>query len=357
MPPTVTTKAGPVSRGYQFASDNAAGICPEAMEAILEANHGSAAGYGADEWTRRASDHLRKLFETDCEVFFCFNGTAANSMAIAHLCQSFHSVICHETAHIETDECGGPEFFTHGTKILLARGPDGKLTPDAVEHHIQRRKDIHYPKPRVISVTQSTELGTVYQPGELMKLATIAREHKLFIHMDGARFANAVAALGASPADLTWKVGVDVLCFGGTKNGMPVGDAVVFFDHKLAHEFDYRCKQAGQLASKMRFLAAPWVRMLETGAWLRHADHANRCAHRLNVELAKHPRIQIKHPPQANAVFVEFPDDMLAALRSRGWVFYNHIGGATRLMCSWHTTDAEIECLLCDISEITRRGR
>jgi threonine aldolase len=338
-----------VRRGYQFASDNTAGVCPEAMEAIIEANADAVAGYGGDQWTLRASNQLRQLFEIDCEVFFCFNGTAANSMAIAHLCRSYHSVICHESAHIETDECGGPEFFSHGTKVLLAQGEAGKLSPESVEFLVNRRKDIHYPKPRVLSVTQSTELGSVYSIAELDRLAAVAHRHDLKIHMDGARFANAIATLGVKPSECTWKAGVDVLCFGGTKNGMPVGEAVVFFDRALAHEFDFRCKQAGQLASKMRFLAAPWVRMIESGAWLRHAAHANACAKRLHDVLKRHNRITIKHTPQANAVFAVFPDDILQGLRERGWVFYSHIGGASRLMCNWQTREADIELLAADL--------
>lgn len=241
----------------QFASDNNAGICPAALHALLEANSGHAPAYGDDDWTRRASDRMRALFETDCDVYFVFNGTAANSLALAALCQSYHSVICHELAHVETDECGGPEFFSNGSKLLLGRGPQGKLTPEAIEALVTQRRDIHYPKPKVVSITQATEVGTVYSVGELRALSETAKRHELRLHMDGARFANAVAALGVAPADITWRAGIDVLCFGGTKNGLPVGEAVVFFDRKMAEDFAYRCKQAGQLASKMRFIAAP----------------------------------------------------------------------------------------------------
>ncbi|XPM58870.2 MAG: beta-eliminating lyase-related protein [Leptolyngbya sp. IPPAS B-1204] len=212
----------------QFASDNYSGICPEALDYMLKANYGSAPAYGDDYWTQRAADQFRELFQTDCEVFFVFNGTAANSLALAALCQSYHSVVCHETAHIETDECGAPEFASNGSKLLLGKGENGKLTPAAIETIVQKRTDIHYPKPKVISLTQATELGTLYTIDELLAIRAIADRYQLRIHMDGARFANAVAAMNVTPAELTWKCGVDVLCFCGTKNGMAVGEAIIF---------------------------------------------------------------------------------------------------------------------------------
>src|SRR5712691_7159542 len=228
----------------QFASDNYSGICPEAWEAMARANQGHSPAYGDDEWTDKASDLLRDLFETDCEVFFAFNGTASNALALSALCQSYHSILCHELAHAETDECGAPEFFSNGSKILLMSGEEGRIAPESVTHMVQRRNDIHYPKPRVLSLTQATELGTVYSVDQLQQLFDVARRHELRVHMDGARFANAVATLGVAPKEITWKAGVDVLCFGGTKNGLAVGEAIVFFKQKLALEFAYRCKQA-----------------------------------------------------------------------------------------------------------------
>ncbi len=333
--------AAPIRR--HFASDNYAGICPEAFAAMAEANVDHAPGYGDDGWTQQAADLLRETFGTDCEVFFVFNGTAANSLALASLCQSYHSVVCHETAHVETDECGAPEFFSNGTKVLTVPGGHGKVTPDALEHVVRRRADIHYPKPRVVSLTQPTELGTLYTPAEVRAVGERARALGLKVHMDGARFANAIAALGCAPADLTWKAGVDVLCFGGTKNGMAVGDAVVFFDRALAQEFDFRCKQAGQLASKMRFLAAPWVGMLRSGAWLRHARRANEMAALLERSLREVPGVEVLHPREVNSVFVRLPPGAAGALRARGWRFYDFIGsGGARLMCAWDTTEADV---------------
>ncbi len=367
---TPSESSAEVRPGTQFASDNAAGICPEAMAALSRANQDFAIGYGEDVYTRRASDMLRELFEIDCEVFFCFNGTAANAMALTHLCHCYHGIICHEQAHIETDECGAPEFFGHGSKILLAGGAGGRLDPESVREVVERRCDIHYPKPRVLSITQSTEQGTVYSLEALDGLCEQARRSGLRIHMDGARFANAVASLGVAPKELTWKRGVDVLCFGGTKNGLAVGEAVVFFDRGLAREFEYRCKQAGQLASKMRFITAPWVGILSDGAWRRHAAHANRCARELadrltaigggvaTAQVGIEPQVRLRHPVEANAVFVDLPRGWSDALHDRGWHFYTFIGeGGARLMCSWATRQADIDALVGDVESLASAER
>ena len=333
-------------RRRQFASDNYAGICPEAWAALSAANEGHAPAYGEDPWTAEAADLVRATFEADCEVFFVFNGTAANSLAVASLCESYHSVLCHTVAHLETDECGAPEFFSNGTKVLLLGGANGKVDPAAVERMVRRRTDVHYPKPRVVSLTQPTELGTVYTPVEVRAVGEVAKSLGLHVHMDGARLANAVASLGVSPAEVTWRAGVDVLCVGMTKNWSAAGEAVVFFDRALAHEFEYRCKQAGQLASKMRFLAAPWVGMLRDGAWLRRASHANAMAGYLERRLRELPGVPILFPCQSNAVFAELPPRVIEEMRGprRGWRFYTFIGeGGCRLMCSWDTTEADVD--------------
>lgn len=226
-----------MSQSEQFASDNYSGVCPQAWKAMEAANRMDEPAYGEDSWTQKAADGLRTLFETDCDVYFVFNGTAANSLALASIGQSFHSVICHELAHIETDECGGPEYASNGAKLLLGQGENGKLTPESIEHLVTKRTDIHYPKPKALSLTQATEVGTVYTPEELRVIRSVADRHKLNIHMDGARFANAVAALDVHPSEITWKAGVDVLCFSGTKNGLALGEAVVFFNRSLAEDF------------------------------------------------------------------------------------------------------------------------
>jgi threonine aldolase len=340
------------SDAQQFASDNYSGICPEAWSAMEAANRGHAPAYGEDAWTARAADAFRALFETECEVFFAFNGTAANALALAALCQSYHSVICAESAHVETDECGAPEFFSNGSKLLVARTEGGKLTPEAIRA-LAGRSDIHFPKPRVVTVTQPTETGQVYTLDELRALSDTCRALSLSLHMDGARFANACASLGHSPADMTWRAGVDVLCFGGTKNGMHAGEAVVFFKPALAEDFGYRCKQAGQLASKMRFLAAPWVGMLEGGAWLRNAAHANACARRFAEAVADLPGVALLFPVEANAVFLALPPAVMEALRARGWRFYTFIGGGARFMFAWDADPARVDALIADLRAVT----
>ncbi len=337
----------------QFASDNYAGICPEAFAAMAEANQGHEVSYGNDTWTAKASNLIRDVFETNCEVFFVFNGTSANSLSLASLCQSYHSILCHELAHIETAECGAPEFFANGTKVLLLPGPDGKVDPKAIEHAVKRRNDIHYPKPHVLSLTQATELGTVYSLGELRAVTDAARRCHLRVHMDGARFANAVVALGVTPKEISWEAGVDVLCFGGSKNGIALGEAVVFFNPELAREFDYRCKQGGQLASKMRFLSAPWVGMLQDGAWLRHAKHANAMAHRLETAIRHLPHVQIAHPVQTNTVFARLPAEVIWGMHQRGWKFYTHVSpDSARLMCSWDTTPEDVDAFAADLAQL-----
>ena len=339
-----------IPRARQFASDNYAGLCPEAAAAMEQANAGHERSYGDDRWTGQASDLIRDVFETDCEVFFVFNGTAANSLSLASLCQSYHSILCHELAHVETDECGAPEFFSNGTKMLLVPGLNGKIDPSGVERMVKKRTDIHFPKPRVVSVTQATEVGTVYSPDELKAVWSKAKSFNLRMHMDGARFANAVASLGCAPKEISWQAGVDVLCFGGTKNGMALGEAVVFFNRELAAEFEYRCKQAGQLASKMRFLSAPWVGMLKNGAWLRHAAHANAMAARLEDALRELSGVTLLFPRQANGVFAELPRKTIEGLWARGWMFYTFIGaGGCRFMCSWDTQPEDVDALVSDL--------
>lgn len=338
-----------------FASDNYSGICPSAWRALEEANQGFGRAYGDDGWTRRACDALRDFFETDCQVFFVFNGTAANSLALASLCRSYHSIICHELAHVETDECGATEFFSNGTKVLLVPGAEGKVDLEAVRHTVERRTDIHYPKPKALSLTQSTEVGTVYSPAEMASVGALTKELGLKLHVDGARFANALASLKVSPAEISWRAGVDVLTFGGTKNGMAVGEAVVFFDRALAQEFDFRCKQSGQLASKMRYLSAPWAGMLENGVLLENATHANRMAKLLAELLIRIEGVSLVHPVEGNAVFVQLPEELITSLHSDGWHFYTFIGsGHARFMCSWQTSEDDVRIFAAEVEKLAR---
>ncbi len=339
-----------------FASDNFAGICPEAWNAMQEANRDHAASYGNDPWTTEATRLIREIFECDCEVFFVFNGTAANSLAITTACRSYESVLCHEHSHLLNDECGAPGFFSGSAALVPLPGEHGKLTASSVRAAATRRSDIHHSRVRAVSVTQSTELGTVYTPQELTALGAVADELGLHLHMDGARFANAVAALGVAPGKITREAGIDVLTLGGTKNGMAFGEALVFFDQDLARDFQFRRKQSGQLASKMRFLAAPWIGVLRDGAWLRHAAHANAMAAALESGLRQLPGVAIAYPRGANAVFPHLPTQVVDGLRQRGWHFYTDVGpgGAARLMCSWDTTPDDVAAFLRDAADLAK---
>ena len=334
----------------QFASDNNAGICPEAFAALSAANRGHAPGYGADDWTRAACDAIRGAFETDCDVHLVFNGTAANSLALASICRSTDAVICHAMAHVNVDECGAPEFFSGGAKLLPVDAPYAKLTPHHVEALATPAHDEHGSRPRALALTQATELGTVYAPGELRALCATAHARGMKVQLDGARFANAVASLGCHPADISWRAGVDVLCFGGTKNGLPFGEAIVFFDRALADEFLRRRKQGGQLASKMRFLAAPWHAIMTGGVWLVHASHANAMAQRLAATIEGLPGVRLLAPVEANGVFAELPARAIEAVRAKGWRFYAFVGATgVRFMCAWDTPPEAVDALAADI--------
>jgi threonine aldolase len=335
----------------EFASDNTASICPEAWAALQEAKTDYAAAYGEDRWTARVCDRIREIFETDCDVYFVSTGTAANALALAQMCQSFRGIICHQNAHIQTDECGGPEFFTGGSKLLLVGGGNGKIDIGQPKALLMRQNELHSHKPGVISIAQATEFGTVYTRDEIVAITELARANELFVHMDGARFANAIASLNCAPKAITWEVGVDALCFGGTKNGTAAGELVIFFNKEVSREFDYRVKQAGQLGSKMRFLAGPWLGLLTGDVWLQNARHANRAAHQLAQNLQREANVEIVFPVEANAVFARMDDQLARGLQARGWRFYKFIEpDIYRLMCSWATTESDIGDFIRDVS-------
>jgi len=342
----------------QFASDNNAGMCPAALDALIAANAtGHAAGYGDDAWTQRASDLIRDLFAAPAEVFFVFNGTAANALSLAQLAKSYNAVIAHSFSHIEMDEAGAPEFFSGGAKLMLADTAHAKLTPAVVEKLATKHSGIHHVKAAVLSLTQATELGTVYTIDEVRALTAVAREHGLKVHMDGTRLANAIARLGCSPAEITWQSGVDVVCFGGVKNGLGVGEAVVFFDKGLAHEFEWRVKQAGQLNSKMRLVTAPWIGLLQDDVWLNNARHANAMADRLAAAIVKIPGVKLIEQVEANAVFADIPPRLQAAVRAKGWRFYTFLGETgCRLMCAWDTTADVVDRFSSDLAAAAREG-
>ena len=336
----------------QFASDNNAGICPAALAALVAANAaGHAGGYGDDRWTERACDLIRATFAAKAEVFFVFNGTAANALALAQVTRSYNSVITHAFSHIEMDEAGAPEFFSGGAKLMLADTPHAKLTPAAVETLASKHRGIHHVKAAALSITQATELGTVYTVDEVRALTAVARAHGLKVHMDGTRLANAIVRLGCSPADLTWRAGVDVLCFGGVKNGLGAGEAIVFFDAALAHEFEWRVKQAGQLNSKMRLVTAPWIGLLENDVWLANARNANAMADRLAAAITRIPGVELTEKVEANAVFADIPVRLQAAVRAKGWRFYTFLGDTgCRLMCAWDTTAEAVDRFAADLA-------
>ncbi|MFM1852094.1 MAG: hypothetical protein RIS54_1778 [Verrucomicrobiota bacterium] len=337
---------------HTFASDNTAGVCPEALAAVQAANPGHAPSYGDDAWTVRARDAISGVFETECTVHFAFNGTMANALALSAACRSYQSVFCHEQAHIIVDECGAPEHFTGGSKLIGLRGAGAKVTPAALDTAAHLGHGVHFHKAGAVSLTQSTELGTVYTPAEIAAIADVARRHGMAVHLDGARFANAAAALadrGATPADFTWRAGVDLLSFGGTKNGMLTTEAVVIFNPALATDFAFRVKQFGQLASKSRFAGAQWVAMLEDGVWLRHARHANTMARRLADGFSALPGCALSVPTEANGVFVSLPPAVVTGLEQRGWKFYPFGDpGTYRFMCGWDTSPAAVAALLAD---------
>ena len=341
----------------EFASDNTAGICPEAAAALAQANADLAPSYGDDEWTCRLCDGVRKLFEINCDVFLVFNGTAANALALAHLCQPFHSIICHENAHIENDECGACEFYTGGSKLISTRGANGKIDLSEVEAALLRQHELHSHKPRVISLTQATELGTVYTADEIRKISAFAKKRGMVLHMDGARFANAVAALRCAPREITWQSGVNALSFGGTKNGLAAGELVIFFKKHDGADFDYRAKQGGHLASKMRFLTAPWIALLENDVWLKNARRANDAALRLANGL-RDCGVEIVFPVESNAVFVRLDATSARKLREIGWDFYKFIEpNVYRLMCAWSANDEAIRALLSDCGSCVSSSR
>ena len=342
----------------QFASDNNAGLCPAAIEALLRVNaEGHAVGYGDDVISARAKARMRELFERDCAVFFVASGTAANGLALGQLCRPYHAVIAHALSHVETDEAGACGFFSGGACTLSAETPLAKLTAEAVAALLGRGRGVHAVKPRALSLTQATELGTVYTPEELRELCDIARRHDLKVHMDGARFANAVASLNCSPADLTWRAGVDVLCFGGVKNGLAIGEAVVFFDGKLAREFEWRVKQSGHLTAKMRFITAPWLALVDNDVWLNNARHANAMARRLSQGIGGVEGVRQLAPVEANGVFVELHPRLQQRLRQRGWRFYTFLGDrGCRLLCSWDTTPEVVDRLAADLAAAAAQG-
>jgi threonine aldolase len=325
-----------------FASDNNAGVHPEILEAIVRANQGHVRAYGDDDYTRAAIAKFQEHFGSGIDVFFTFNGTGANVLGLQALNRPYHAVLCSDYAHIYTDECGAPEKHT-GCKLIPLPHQDGKITVEQVRHAYHGIGDQHHVQARVISITQSTEMGTVYQPGEIRALAGFAHQHDMFLHIDGARIANAAVSLGQSLREATRDLGVDVLTFGGTKNGMMGGEAVVFFQPGLSHDFLFLRKQGMQLNSKMRFVAVQFETLLTNELWRRSAEHANRMARLLEQELRKSPQVRIVWPVDANGVFAQIPRAAISKIMER-YFYYPWIEDEciVRWMCSFDTTEEDV---------------
>lgn len=326
-----------------FASDNNAGVHPDVLKAISAANQGHVVGYGDDPYTGSAVRQFKHLFGDDIEVFFVFNGTAANCLGLKALTNSYHAVICAAAAHIHVDECGAPEKFT-GCKLIPIPTQDGKLTVEGVRAAYHGIGVEHHVQPRVVAITQSTEVGTVYKEDEVRRLANFAHERGMFLHVDGARIANAAASLGLGLRQTTRDLGVDVLSFGATKNGGMGAEAVVFFDPKLASDFKFYRKQGMQLASKMRFLSVQFEALFKHGLWLRNAQHANRMAQLLKRELSKIPQLKVAYKVEANGVFVKLPGRAIAKLQKRYFFYmWDEAQSIVRWMCSWDTTESDVK--------------
>ena len=336
---------GPAMR---FFSDNAAAACPEVMASLVAANSLDTA-YDGDRWSQRLDSAFSDLFGTEVESLWVATGTAANSLALAALVPPFGSTICHRDAHIQNDECGAPEFYTHGAKLLLGDGEGAKLTPETVAGLLATiRNDVHQVQPAALSITNATEYGLVYTPDEVAALGTLCRERGLGFHMDGARFANAVASQGCSPAEISWKAGVDALSFGFAKNGGMSAEALIFFRPGLRHATLYRRKRAGHLLSKGRYLAAQILAMLDGDVWLRNARAANASAARLAEAAGE----RLVLPVQANEVFIRVTAEEAAALRAKGFDFYDWGPGEARLVTSWDSDPEGVATLAAAIAQL-----
>ncbi|WP_292139148.1 beta-eliminating lyase-related protein [Mesorhizobium sp.] len=328
-----------------FLSDNTAGVHPAIMEAIAAANEGDALPYGDDALSSRLDAAFSEIFEKEVAVIPCVSGTAANALALALVAGPTNAICAHVDSHVYGDECNAPEFFTGGARLTPVQGASGKLERGALQPAVERSGGRHAAQPCAISIAQATEAGTLYSLNELENLCIFARERNLFLHMDGARFANAVAALGCHPAEMTWKVGMNVLSFGATKNGCLAAEAVVLFDPQLAGEARFRAKRAGLLLSKMRFLSAQLLAYLKDDLWLTCARDANVAARKLHDILANHPKVRVQGIPEANILFAYMPLELTEKLEQAGLAGYGGGGGLMRLCTSWSTGSDELDRL------------
>lgn len=340
-----------------FTSDNIAGASPEIVHAIAAAASGQAPPYGADTWTASAQARFAEIFEREVDVIPVSTGSAANALSLAAMTPPWGSVLCHPESHINNDECGAPEFFTNGAKLAPVTGDDSKINPANLSAAVSRKaRDVHSVQPSALSLSQATETGTLYSVQEIRELSSIAKEAGLRTHMDGARFANALTGLRVSPADMTWRAGIDLLSFGATKNGAMTADAIVVFDRSLTEELTYRTKRGGQLSSKMRFLAAQLDAYLTDGLWLHNADHANTMASKLEKALGAIPGVQLLNQTQANILFCRLPQHVIQSLLHEGYEFYHDRWepGVVRFVTSFTTTASDVESLISKVHDLTQ---
>ena len=337
----------------KFASDNVAGACPEVMDAIIKANEGDSTPYGNDQISTELQDKFSEIFEKEVIVYPTASGTAANALALSTMTPVFGNIYCHKLAHINTDECGAPEFYTGGAKLIPLTGINGKITPEELEKNISGTGIVHHTQPSSVSITQVCETGEVYELDEIKKIADVAHKHKLNMHMDGARFANALVALNCTPAEMTWKSGIDVLSFGATKNGCIAAEAIIFFKPELVGNISFLMKRAGHLLSKMRFVSAQLDAYISNDVWLKNAKQANEMGKKLSDGLVKHNSIKLAYPTQANEVFAKFPREMIEHLNSLGYKMNEDEldGQAVRLVAAWNTQNSDVESFLESINQ------
>ena len=341
---TVKTKRERV----KFASDNVAGACPEVLDAILKANDGDRAPYGDDEISKNLQDKFSEIFEKEVIVFPTSSGTAANALALSTMTPSFGNIYCHKLSHINVDECGAPEFYTGGAKLVNLNGVNGKITAEELNKSISGKGVVHHTQPSSVSITQLCETGEAYELEEIKRISEIAHNHKLNMHMDGARFANALVSLDCSPAEMTWKSGIDVLSFGATKNGCLAAEAIIFFKPELVGNLPFLMKRAGHLLSKMSFVSAQLDAYITNEVWLRNAKHANAMGKKLSQGLDQHKNIELAYPTDANEIFVKIPKDIIDQLNSEGYTINDDEwdGKAVRLVTAWNTSLSDIETFL-----------
>ena len=337
----------------KFASDNVAGACPEVLEALLKANEGDSAPYGNDDYSKSLQKKFSEIFEKEVIVYPIASGTAANALALATMTPVFGNIYCHKLAHINTDECGAPEFYTGGAKLIPLVGVDGKITSGELEQNISGVGIVHHTQPSSVSITQVCETGEVYELDEIKEITKVAHNHNLNMHMDGARFANALVSLNCTPAEMTWKSGIDVLSFGATKNGCIAAEAIVFFKPELVGNLSFLMKRAGHLLSKMRFVSAQLEAYISNNVWLDNAKNANEMGKKLSEGLIKHNSIKLAYPTQANEVFAKFPREVIEHLNSEGYKMNEDEldGQAARLVAAWNTKISDVESFLETVNQ------